>query len=210
VAHFLIRDHVLSDGPDYNSYANAELIEAYESIDRDSYSERFQRLCEIMKGKGLLIKTDAGYQFTEKANESIWGTESEEATEPTYTCLPPEPKYDDDGNYIPNEIALKNRLTNSLFSLGIILYGSYGLYVNELWVPLAKRISIVLSGISAILMFLAILCASVMMIAEVVDHYDTRDNEHTYYKVALYFKYAAYAGFGIAVLVGLITGARIE
>lgn len=67
-----------------------------------------------------------------------------------------------------------------------------------------------LTGISAVLMFIAILCASIMMIIEVVDHYDRRDNEHTYYKMALHFKRVAYAGFGIAVLVGLFMGARLD
>lgn len=200
----------MSDGPDFSNYANSELIEVFESIDRESFPERFQQLCVIMEEKELLVKTDSGFQFTQKAIESSQLLVPEAVPEPTYTCLPPEPKYDDEENYIPNEIPLTNRLSNSFFSLGIFLYGSFGLYINELWVPLGKRISIVLTGISAILMFVAILCASVMMIAEVVDHYDKRDNEHKYYKVALYFKNIAYAGFGIAVLVGLITEARFD
>ena len=200
----------MTDGPDYNNYSHAELLEAYESIDRSSFPERFKALSDIMEDRGLLEHTNGGLQLTKHAYASVYKPQSEEEKTPTYTCIPPEPQYDKEGNYIPNEIPLKNRVTNALLSLSIILYGSYGLYIDELWVPVAKRTSIVLSGVSALLMFIAILCAAVMFIAEVVDHYDKRDNEHTYYKVALYFKNIAYVVFGIAVIVGLSMGARLE
>ncbi|MFC3121429.1 hypothetical protein [Agaribacter flavus] len=199
----------MSDGPNYTNYSHLELLEAYESIDRENYPERFQKICKFMQEKGLIVETETGFQLTTKAYESSNMDRPNEESKPSYTCLPPEPQYDDEGNYIPNEIPKKNRVTNALFSVGIILYGGYGLHVNELWVPLAKRISIVLTGIPAILMFVAIVFASIMMIAEVVDHYDKRDNEHTYYKVALYFKNLAYAVFGIAVVLGLFMGSRI-
>lgn len=195
--------------PNYESYSNSELLDVYENIDRNNYSDRFHKLCEIMEHKGLLIKTEpSSLELTDKAfiESDIFDRESE----PSYTDLPPEPQYDSERNYIPNEIPLKTRITNAFFSMGIIFYGGYGLHINELWVPLSKRTSIVLTNTSAVLMFFAILCLSVMMLAEVVDHYDKRDNEHIYYKVALYSKYIGYAAFGVAILVGLAMGAKMD
>lgn len=198
------------NGPNYSSYTDTELFEAYDSIDRESYPERFKQICGVMESRALLVQKGGVFELTEKAEEALNPTTPIKQKEPTYTCFPPDPQYDDNGDYVPNEIPLKKRMFNSLFSLAIIFYGGYGLYINELWVPIAKRTAVVLSGVSAVLMFAAIVCASVMLIAEVIDHYDKRDNEHTYYKVALYFKYVAYSGFAFAVFIGLMTGARIE
>lgn len=199
----------MSFEPDYNLYSASELVDVYEHIDRESFPERFQKICEIMEEKGLLQQTNSSsLQLTDKAIDA-WAP-SEVESETSYTSQPPEPAYDSEGNYIPNEVPGKDRIANACLSLIIIIYGGYGLYINQLWLPLARRVSIILTDFAAVLMFVAIVSASVVMIIEVVDHYDKRDNEHAYYRLAVYFKYFGYITFAVAVLVGLAMGAELN
>jgi hypothetical protein len=206
----------MSNAPDYSTYSNKDLIDVFNNIDKYSYPDRYETLCEIMLEKQLLIKADGTYTIELETierverEESNWPTKDDSPPEPSYTSSAPEPQYDEQGIYIPNEIPLKKRITNSVISLLIIAYGGYGIYLDSLWVPLAKKLVIVLHGVSTIIMFGAIICATLLMFVETLDHFDKRDNEHVYYKTAVYFKYAAFFLFGLAVIVGIFTGARLE
>ncbi|MFT6330479.1 MAG: hypothetical protein ACJAYN_002423 [Bermanella sp.] len=90
---------------------------------------------------------------------------------------------------------------------GPYLNSGYGIWVNELWIPWVRRVSVTLSGFPALLMFMAILCAVTVLVTEIIDHYDTRENERTYNKVALIFQYLGIALFVIAFLSGLVSNA---
>ncbi|GAB5382604.1 MAG: hypothetical protein Alis3KO_32420 [Aliiglaciecola sp.] len=199
----------MSSAPDYNSYSDAELIDVFENIDRKNQLERLKTLCAVMEERELLVRSGPStFSLSEKAIREIAPPEIEKV--PAYVDLPPTPKYDDEGNYLPNEIPLKNRIANSIISFAIVGYGGYGLHINELWVPLSRQSSIVLSGLSAVIMFMAIIFACVTMLIEVVDHYDKRDNEHTYYRFAKYFYILANVAFAIAVIVGLAQEAKLQ
>lgn len=167
-----------------------------------------------MKGKNLLRNVPASETFNSSelvlVDDALADDDLITEHEPAYTDLPPTPKYDSKGNYVPNTIVLKKRVVNFCVALAIIAYGGYGLYVDQLWVPLGRQVSVTLTGIAAIFMFIAIICASIEMMTEVVDHYDKRDNEHTYYKVANLFKYASYVSFAIAIFTGFGTGASLN
>lgn len=192
-------------GPDYPSYSDTELLEAFESIDRDAFSERFDDLCDIMVLRGLLNKTSTGFELTDKALAPHDGSDSQDKV-PGYTERSPVPQYDENGQYIPNEIPAMTRLFNIIVSFGIIAYGSYGLYINELYVPMRRGASMTLSGTPAVVMFLAIVCATTMMATEVIDHYDKRDNEHSYYDIARKARIGASALFFIAIIASIFTG----
>jgi hypothetical protein len=204
----------LSFKPDYNLYSNSDLIDVFENIDREHYPQRFHELCEIMKGKNLLKYMPATDTFNTSelvlVDDALAEDDSITEHVPAYTDSPPIPKYDSEGNYVPNTIVLKKRIVNFCVALAIMAYGGYGLYIDQLWVPLSKYASIRLIGIAAIFMFIAIICASIEMITEVLDHYDKRDNEHTYYKIANLFKYASYMSFAIAIFTGFSMGASLS
>ena len=204
----------MSFKPDYNLYSNSDLVDVFENIDREHYPQRFYELCEIMKGKNLLRIVPASDTFNSSelvlVDDALADDDLITEHEPAYTDLPPIPEYDSKGNYVPNTIVLKKRVVNFCVALAIIAYGGYGLYVDQLWVPLGRQVSVTLTGIAAIFMFTAIICASIEMMTEVVDHYDKRDNEHTYYKVANLFKYASYVSFAIAIFTDFGTGASLN
>jgi hypothetical protein len=199
----------MSETPDYNLHSDQELVDIYDETDKSSKEEIFQALCEVMAERGLLFKTfDRGYEFNDKGY--YLSEESKVKEEPTYTEKPPEPNYDEEGNYIPNQIPKSSRIFNTIVAVLITSYGGYGIWVNELWIPWVRRHSVTLSGFPALLMFMAILCAVTVLVIEIIDHYDKRENERTYYKAALIFQYLGIALFVIAYLSGLVSNAINE
>jgi hypothetical protein len=93
---------------------------------------------------------------------------------------------------------------------GPYLNSGYGIWVNELWIPWNRRVSVTLSCFPALLMFMVILCAVTMLVTEKIDYYDTSENQRTYYKVALICQYLGIALLVIALLSGLISNAINE
>jgi hypothetical protein len=59
-------------------------------------------------------------------------------------------------------------------------------------------------------MFMAILCAVTVLVTEIIDHYDARENERSYYKVALIFQYLSIALSVMAFLSGMVSNAINE
>jgi hypothetical protein len=124
----------MSETPDYNLHSDQELVDIYDKTDKNSKEETFQALCEVMTERGLLFKTfDRGYEFNDKGYYLSEASKVKE--EPTYTEKPPEPKYDEEGNYIPNQIPKSSRIFNTIVAVLITSYGGYGIWVNELWIP---------------------------------------------------------------------------
>lgn len=108
-----------------------------------------------------------------------------------------------DGTYVPNRVALKTRVANSLLSLGMVVYGLWGVYRDDLIVPISKRTTSHFHSISAWIMYAAILCGSVHLMAVVIDHYDRRNNEHLYQRLGELSGKIGWLLFGIAFIVGL-------
>jgi hypothetical protein len=124
----------MSETPDYNLHSDQELVDIYDKTDKNSKEETFQALCEVMTERGLLFKTfDRGYEFNDKG---YYLSEASKVKEkPTYKEKPPEPKYDEEGNYIPNQIPKSSRIFNTIVAVLITSSGGYGILVNELWIP---------------------------------------------------------------------------
>ena len=105
-------------------------------------------------------------------------------------------KKDDD--YTPNEVPLLERLKLLGISGFFIIYGGYGLWVNDIalgggrnkWSWLTggerRRESIHFYDEAAILLYIGLLLVCMGFISEIVDHYDKRNNEHKYHKFAKY------------------------
>lgn len=86
--------------------------------------------------------------------------------------------------YTPNHIPAKSRWLHSIFALGIVAYGAWGVWVDDLFLPGRRGPGIHLHGTPAWVMFGAMTCASALMALVVVDHYDRRNNEHNYKAIA--------------------------
>lgn len=82
--------------------------------------------------------------------------------------------------YQPNHIPARSRWLHAIFALGIVAYGAWGLWVDDLYVPGRRGPGIHLTSYAAWLMFGAMASASTLMALVVVDHYDQRNNERDY------------------------------
>lgn len=94
--------------------------------------------------------------------------------------------------YVPNEVPLKARLYAVGAALLIIAFGSYGLHANEFVLGLkrgrwSRATELHLHDVSALALFIALIFGAAVLILEVVDHYDRRDNEHVYHALAIAF-----------------------
>lgn len=101
--------------------------------------------------------------------------------------------------YTPNHIPVVERIANICFSLLLLAYGGYGLWVNDLYIP-GKRRGLHLHDVPAWVMYGAFICACLVMLSVVADHYDRRNNEIAYRRWADCFRYLGW-GFFIASLV---------
>ena len=85
--------------------------------------------------------------------------------------------------HVPNRIPASQRFLDILYVLVIMAFGALGLFKGELLLP-GKRTSgpngMALHGVSAWVMYGAMLCAICVLLSSVVDHYDRRNNEATY------------------------------
>lgn len=82
--------------------------------------------------------------------------------------------------YVPNSISRRERITNSIIGALLFTYGTYGVWQDDIWVPGRFTSGVHVHGVAAWLFYMAILCGVAMLISTVVDHYDTRRNEHKY------------------------------
>jgi MFS family permease len=107
------------------------------------------------------------------------------------------------GGYSPNRIDLSTRVFHVLSSLGLLAYGAFGLWIDDLYVPGKRGKGIHFHGIAAVTMFFAMLSACVVLCSVVVDHYDRRDNESAYRRVATYGEFVGWSLMFAAVLLEL-------
>ena len=111
-------------------------------------------------------------------------------------------------DYTPNQIPTAERFLNVVYAVVIIALGAIGLFTGELLLP-GKRTSdpngVGLQGLLAWTMYAAMICACVVLLSVVADHYDRRDNEMSYRRLAqigkilgwsLFFLSLAFYAFG--------------
>ena len=120
----------------------------------------------------------------------------------------PEPRYDANGRYIPNEIPKGERGISTLLSLLLLAYGSYGIWSNDLYLPGKRSRGVHLHDSPAWVMYGAVLCACLVMLSVVVDHYDRRNNERSYRVFANALKVIGWTLFGLSLLLDFSRQAR--
>ena len=95
----------------------------------------------------------------------------------------------DDKDYIPSKISLQTRALNLVVSIFFIIVGGYGVWQNDLMITLGGGRCCPVKAYHlhdqvAILMYLGLLLVSICLISEIVDHYDKRNNEQIYRRIA--------------------------
>ena len=98
-------------------------------------------------------------------------------------------------NYTPNHIPASERVQNVIFSLALFAYGTYGIWTNDLYLPDKRGNGVHLHGVPAWFLYGSVLCACLVMLSVVVDHYDKRNNEIDYKMFADFFKYVGWCFF---------------
>lgn len=106
--------------------------------------------------------------------------------------------------YTPNHIPANERSTNIAFSIALFTYGTYGVYVNDLYIPGKRSKGIHLHDVPAWIMYGAIICACLVMLSVVVDHYDKRNNETNYKLFADIFRVLGWGFFGLSLVMAII------
>lgn len=104
--------------------------------------------------------------------------------------------------YIPNSIPAEIRNTNIILSLVLFSYCTWGVVTGTIWIP-GKRGGMELHGASMWMVYAAMVLGVVNLLSVVVDHYDQRDNEISYRRIAFFTQTAAWGLFAIAVIVRL-------
>jgi len=101
--------------------------------------------------------------------------------------------------YKPNHIPAHERIQNVVYSILLFSYGTYGVWINDLYIPAKKsRKGIHLHDVPAWIMYGAMICACLVMISVVADHYDRRNNERNYKLFFNVFKYSGWCFFALA------------
>jgi hypothetical protein len=177
---------------DYSSYGSSELEEALAGINRQRYPKNYANLCSAYQ---QLTKTLPAPMTHEREGEPgdvefAWAG----------------PKYDENGRYVPNDISTEERIGHIILSLLLLAYGTYGVWVNDLYVP-TKRRGIHLHDVPAWIMYGAIICACIVLLSVVLDHYDRRNNEKHYRTFASVGEFLGWSFFCVSLLWGILNGA---
>ena len=104
--------------------------------------------------------------------------------------------------YIPNQFSTGQLLMHIGLSLLLLLWGGFGLWADDLVVPVSKRgAALHLHGAAAVVMFCAMLAATTNLLSVVLDHFDIRNNELSYRRVAFFSQAVGWLLFAAALVV---------
>lgn len=106
--------------------------------------------------------------------------------------------------YIPNIVPERERKLNAIASVLIFIHGSIGLYRNDIFLPTRSGRAVHLHDGSALMFYLAILCAIMVMTSVILDHHDQRNNEHKYQAFARRMKVAGWTLLVASILYGIV------
>jgi hypothetical protein len=106
--------------------------------------------------------------------------------------------------YIPNHIPATERWWNVGLSLLILAWGSYGLWADDLIIPTKRGNGMHLHGTGALIMFCAMVASVLNLLTVVADHFDLRNNEHFYRRVAFCSQLVGWVLFGVAILISVL------
>lgn len=105
--------------------------------------------------------------------------------------------------FAPNAVPFRVRLLNVILSVILLIYGTFGVITDNFVIP-GKRGVLTLYGYPAWVMYGALLCLVANLIATVIDHYDTRNNEKKYEKFEAFARKSGCALFVLALILGVV------
>ncbi len=101
----------------------------------------------------------------------------------------------------PNHIPEGERWWNGFLSFLLLSYGTYGLSVDDIYLPGRRGPGMHFHGVAAWLVYGAMVTAAANLISVIVDHYDKRNNETNYRLFARATQVFGVVLFSLAVLV---------
>lgn len=105
--------------------------------------------------------------------------------------------------HVPNRIPARDRLANGFFAACLFAYASLATKIDDFFIPGKRSNGVHLHGASVWVMFAATVCAVIVLLVVVVDHYDTRPNERVYEQVGKLFRVVGWCLFAAAFVVDL-------
>jgi hypothetical protein len=185
----------MNDGDiDYSRYTLREMEEALAGINRSQYPRNHANLL-------------AAYQSLTSTLPPSSATMAAEDVAEFADEIPPQPRYDASGRYLPNHIAAGERVGYLIFAAALLAYGSYGVWVNDFHLP-SRRGGIHLHGMAAWCMYGAVACGSLVLLLLVVDHYDRRDNEIKYWLAGRTLKGIGWVCFLVSLAIEMVRQAQ--
>jgi hypothetical protein len=104
----------------------------------------------------------------------------------------------------PNKIPWQTRLYYMIASPVLLLYGTFGLIYDDIYIPGKRSRGIHFHGYTAIIVYFVFLFAISNMVSVIIDHFDKRDNEINYKYFAKVTSGIALALFVVAFVVQII------
>jgi len=172
--------------------SNGEIFAAFTFLERNlpDKDARYAALAQTLAAPELRLGAETAGQFRALYRQ----LETRRQIDATLDRCP---------GYVPNRIPAKERLSNLLFSGVLAAYAAYAVQVDDFYVP-GKRHGLHLHGMPVLIMCAATLCAIIVFLAVVVDHYDTRPNERAYQNIGKIFRTLGWTLFVLALLAQLL------
>ena len=108
----------------------------------------------------------------------------------------------------PRSMTNGERAWHVVLAFGLLAYGTYGVWVDDLYIPGKHSRGIHFHGAAAGIMLGAFVCAAVNLVSVAVDHYDDTTEERVYHFVARATQVAGWVLFVGAVAFSLFPSRR--
>jgi hypothetical protein len=102
------------------------------------------------------------------------------------------------------QIPAGTRLWHIVLSMVLLVYGFFGVYLDDLYIPGKHTRGVHLHGEPAWIMFGAFVCAALNLLSVVADYYDPRDDERVYRAFARAMQIAGWTLFAAALVLDLV------
>ena len=184
--------------PDYAKYTDRQLVEAYNSIDREKYSENYNELLKHLKLRNISeAMIESGY-YPEATKGDI---PDEDFLDLVISDEFPEGRegyVDKTGKYIANRIPWDVRRRNIYFSTISLIFGIMMLIKDDS----VLRFSFLshplhLHALPGYMTFMSCLFAATGYASVIIDHYDQRNNEKSY---RIFLRYTSIISIVLAIL----------
>ncbi|PKO33678.1 MAG: hypothetical protein CVU34_12055 [Betaproteobacteria bacterium HGW-Betaproteobacteria-7] len=103
--------------------------------------------------------------------------------------------------YQPNHIPADVRRNNFIGALALLAYGAVSIHLDDFYLPAKRGNGLHIHGFPVLVMFAAVVCAVIVLMLTIIDHYDRRDNERNYQVATRYFRRAGWILFAAALLI---------